>query len=84
MNCKFKTIRNIKINPLQYILEPNNENNNSLNNITIVDLKDIYRMYRLSTSGLKKDLIDRISVFMESLAVYNNIDVDGSLEECEA
>ena len=41
-------------------------------------------MYRLSTSGLKKDLIDRISVFIESLAVYNDIDIDGLLEECEA
>ena len=49
----------------------------------IVDLKDICRMYRLSTGRLKKDLIDRISVFIESLVVYNNIDVDGLLEECE-
>ena len=84
LNCKFKSIRNIKTNPIQHTREPNNENDDSLNDMTVVDLKDTCRVYGLSTGGLKKDLVDRVSVFMESLAMHDDVDVDGSLDENEA
>ena len=82
-HCEYKAIRNIKINPIQYVPDSSDENNDSLNNMTVVDLKDICRAYGLSTGGLKNDLVARLSEFMESLAVYDDDAAVGLLEECE-
>ena len=67
---------------MQSLPEPGNEDNDGLGNITTVDLKDVSRTHRLSTGRMKKDLVARLSEFMESLAVCNNDAVAESLEEC--
>ena len=63
--------------------ELSNENNNSLDNMTVIDLKDICRVYRLSTSGLKKDFVTRLSEIIELLAVHDDKAAAESLEEYE-
>lgn len=77
-------MRNIKSHPIQHMHEPNNENDDSLKDMTAVDLKDACRLHGLSAGGLKKDLVDRMSAFMESLVMNNDVDIDGSLDENEA
>ena len=86
VNCEFKATQNIKIDLMQCALEPSNKNNNSLDNVTVVDLKDICRAHGLSAGGLKKDLVARLSEFMESLVVHDDNDAAAAelLEECEA
>ena len=69
---------------MQYVPELSNEDNDSLDNITIIDLKDICRTHRLSTIRIKKDLVARLSEFIESLAAYNNNTIAESLEGCDA
>ena len=74
-------MQNISINLLQHILEPNNENGKSLKSITIANLKNVRRTCGLSTGRRKKDLVDWVSIFIESLAMHKNVDVDRSLDE---
>ena len=50
----------------------------------IVNLMDICRAHRLSTFSLRKDLVDRLSKFIESLAVHDDNVAAKLLEECEA
>ena len=77
-------MQNAKINPLQHVLELANESNDSLSNVTILDLKNAHGTHRLSRSRLKKDLVARLSEYIESLAVCNNTNANRLLEECEA
>ena len=49
----------------------------------IANLKNTHMAHRLNMGRLKKDLVARLSKFIELLAVCNNADVDRLLEEYE-
>ena len=76
-------MENIKINSMQRVPEPSNEDNDSLDNMTVIDLKDICRACGLSTGGIKKDLVTRLSELIELLAAHNDDTIAELLEECD-
>ena len=51
--------------------------------MTVVDLKDVCRAHGLSAGSLKKDLVTRLSEFMELIAVHDDDAAAKLLEECE-
>ena len=61
--------------------EPNDESTDSLKDLTVAELKDVCRACGLTVGGRKEHLVDRTTVFMESLSHFDGTAENVSLDE---